>query len=520
MSGFPESSTAQIPTPAQIAAEKARRAAERDIEGSRARCRTLAGFVREAWHVLEPSTPYIDGWHIDAICAHLEAVTYGRFNRLLMNVPPGSSKSLIVSVMYPAWEWGPAGLPHLRYLSTSHSQNFTNRDCRRMRVLVTSEWYQRRWGDVVEIVGSGEKRYSNTARGERDGRPFPSLTGGRGDRVLIDNPHTTETAESDAERDNAIRIFRESIPQRINDPEKSAIIVIMERMHSKDISAEAIKAGYVHLMIPMEFEPERRCVTPLGDIDPRTHDGELMCPARWPQEVIERDRSTMTAYAWAGQMQQRPAPREGGMFKRHWFDVVRAAPAGCRWVRGWDLAATKSSTAAYTAGVLLGRYGGEYYVADVRRERGSAGDVEKLIRNTAAQDVSRYGNVRISIPQDPGQSGKMQAQYLVKQLAGYVVRATPESGSKPDRAEPVSAQAEVGNVHLIEGDWNEAFLDELSNFPNGDYLDQADALSRAFAELVGLGDTNFNARDASPGEDSAVMAEDSPFAMETEGAPW
>lgn len=131
-----------------IRAEKARRAAEaerervaKDAERIRARCQTLAGFVREAWHVLEPTAKYTHGWHIDAICAHLEAVTDGRINRLLINVPPGSPKSLLASVMWQAWEWGPRGLSSLRYLTTSFNDGPVKRDTRKCRDLMLSDWY-------------------------------------------------------------------------------------------------------------------------------------------------------------------------------------------------------------------------------------------------------------------------------------------------------------------------------------------------------------------------------------------
>ncbi len=207
-----------------IRAEKARRAAEaereriaKDAERIRARCKTLAGFVREAWHVLEPTQPYIHGWHIDAICAHLEAITNGTFlamglsNRLLINVPPGTMKSLLASVFWPAWEWGPMQMPGMRYLSTSYSETYVKRDSRRMRDLIKSEWYQSLWPEV-KLSREGEASFANDKTGFREGVPFTSMTGGRGDRVIIDDPHSTETAESPAERQRTTRIFRDLSP--------------------------------------------------------------------------------------------------------------------------------------------------------------------------------------------------------------------------------------------------------------------------------------------------------------------
>jgi predicted phage terminase large subunit-like protein len=232
----------------------------------------------------------------------------------------------------------------------------------------------------------------------------------------------------------------------------------------------------------MRFEADRRCTTGIGWTDPRKVDGELMFPERFPEaQVLELER-TLGSYATAGQLQQRPAPRGGGMFKREWFHVVGAAPVGCRWVRGWDLAATDDKAAAYTAGVLIGvAPDGRFYIADSTRIQGTAAQVENLLKATASQDGVA---VKGSIPQDPGQAGKMQASYYVKQLAGYDYRASIESGDKETRASPLSAQAEAGNVFLIEGDWNREFLDEMTTFPVGKFKDQVDAASRAFGELV------------------------------------
>jgi len=457
-----------------------------DAERIRDRCKTLAGFVREAWHVLEPTAAYLHGWHIDAICSHLEAITDGRITRLLINVPPGTMKSLIVSVFWPAWEWGPRGLPGMRYLTTSYKEDFVKRDSRRMRDLVSSEWFRALWPEIT-LARSGEISFANTRTGNREGVAFAGLTAGRGDRVIIDDPHSTETAESPTERDKTTRIFRESVPTRLNDPLRSAIVVVMQRLHENDVSGQILKLGlgYVHLMLPMEFEPERRCRTPIGFEDPRSSDGDLLFPERFPRAVVERDKVPMGPYAVAGQFQQRPAPREGGLFKRDWFGMVRAAPAGCTWVRAWDLAASEQrpgSEPAYTAGVKMGRASdGRFYIAHVTRDRRSPGGVEQMIVNTAQQDRQEC---RISLPQDPGQAGKAQAQYLVRQLVGFKARATPETGDKVTRAEPVSAQAEAGNILLVQGDWNDAFLDEVTNFPNGAFKDQVDAMSRAFDELA------------------------------------
>lgn len=477
---------------AAIRAERRRREAQaererlaHDIERIRARCQTLAGFVREAWHVLEPNQPLIWNWHLDAICDHLEAVTDGRINRLLINVPPGSSKSLLVSVLWQAWEWGPLGLRFMRYLTTAFNDTPVTRDTRKCRDLIRSEWFRSLWPEVV-LSRAGETSFANTSTGTREGVAFGSLTSQRGDRLIIDDPHSTETAESPAEREATTRKFREGAQNRLNDQERSAIVVVMQRLHDEDVSGVIKRLGmeYVHLCLPMEFEPERRCSTSIGFTDPRTQDGELLDPVRFPRETVEKLKRDMGSYAYAGQYQQRPTPREGGLFKRAWFEgkILNAAPPGTVWWRHWDLAATAKKTSARTAGVKIGRApDGRIIVGHSLTTQSEGHEVRKIIRATAEADGT---GVRISLPQDPGQAGKVQKADMVAMLVGFTVKADPETGDKVTRAEPFSAQCEAGNVYLVRGEWNEPYLDELCLFPGGSFKDQVDASSGAFGRLA------------------------------------
>ena len=153
------------------------------IQQDREICRSFGEFVRSAWHVLEPETPYVHGWHMEALTSHLSAVSEGKIQHLLINVSPGSSKSLITSVFWPAWEWGPVGKPHLTYMSGSYEQSLAHRDNRRMRRLVSSDWYQQRW--PLELTKTGDELFENAKGGERRARAFNSMTGGRANRVIL-----------------------------------------------------------------------------------------------------------------------------------------------------------------------------------------------------------------------------------------------------------------------------------------------------------------------------------------------
>jgi len=474
---------------AALAARRATRQSieiRRGVEETRARCQSLAEFVREAWSVLEPVTQYVHGKHIDLICAHLEAVTDGRINRLLINVPPGFSKSLLVSVFWPAWEWGPKGRRSLRYLATSYGDGPIERDGEKCRDLIASEWYQTNWPEVA-LKRKGIRNFTNTATGSRRGVPFGSLTSQRGDRLILDDPHSTQTAESEAERAKTTRKFREGAINRLNDQKKSAIVIIMQRLHEGDISGVIIaqKMGYVHLCLPIEFERDRRCVTSIGS-DWRQVEGELLDPIRFPLEVVRQLEHDSDVYAFAGQYMQRPTPRQGGFFVPDSMPILEYRPQKnliTSWVRAWDLAGTKDGD--WTCGVLMGKMtDGNFVVAHVERFRGTPDIVEKRIVSTAVLDKASIGRVMTSLPQDPGQAGKSQILYLTKALVGFPVTSSVETGDKATRAEPLASQINVGAVSMVAGDWNADYVGEFRVFPRGNYDDQIDASSRAFNHLL------------------------------------
>lgn len=512
--------------------EEQRRRLEEHGDEIRENCRTLKGYIAEAWHVLEPAREFVHGWHLDCIADHLEAVTAKHINRVLFNVPPGTMKSLEVGVFWPTFEWGPKNLPYLRTLAASYKESLAKRDNIKSRRLIQSHWFQTLWGDQFTLMADQNStlKYENDKTGFRMAMPFGSVTGERGDRVVIDDPLSVKGAKSEADLKSAEETLLEAIPNRLTDPDSSAIIMVMQRLNEKDPSGVVLAKdmGYVHVMLPMEFEPKRRCYTvvhpthfnagppiiarydaqkqvwyPEGatvprirqeyvakakpqlvfNQDPRTQDGELLFPARFSRETVERDKVSLAEMGHAGQNQQRPAPREGGMFKKAWFvgKIIPAAPEGCTWVRHWDLAATALATAARTAGVKIGRTPeGAFVVGHVDKVQAEGHEVRKLIKATAETDGVE---VAISLPQDPGQAGKVQKKDLIAMLAGWNVHAEPETGDKETRAEPFAAQCAGGNVYLVKGEWNDSYLDELCNFPGGTFKDQVDASSGAFGRL-------------------------------------
>ena len=442
---------------------------------------SLIDFVKAAWHVLEPGNPYVHGWHVEAICQHLEAVTNGEINRLLINVPPGTMKSTLVSVFWPAWEW--TTKPHLRIIGASHSQSLATRDTMKMRRLIQSEWYQDRWPTKLTSDNNQKTSFENDTTGFRQAVAVASMTGARGDRVIWDDPHSVEAALSDAHRETALRVFQETLPTRLNSPEHSAIIIVMQRLHENDVSGYILEngLGYTHLNLPMEFEPERKCYTSIGFEDPRQEDGDLLFPERFPRKVVDRDKEVMGEMAVAGQFQQRPAPRSGGFFKWETIEIVAEAPKIKRSVRFWDKAGTENG-GAFSAGVKIGLGSdGFYYVLDVVRGQWSAYNRELTIKQTAQLDGT---GVDIWIEQEPGSGGKESAESTIKNLAGFKIRSERPTGDKALRAEPYAVQVEAGNIKVVKGDWNREFIDEHKTFPVGKYKDQIDAAGGAFNKLA------------------------------------
>lgn len=444
--------------------------------------RSLSEFIQLAWHVLEPSQEYKHGWHVDAICEHLEAVTNGDISRLLINIPPGTMKSTLVNVYWPAWEWGPKNMASMRIISASHEQGLAIRDTLKMRRLITSDWFQSFW--EIGLMGDQNQKtyYENESTGFRQACAVASMTGKRGDRVIWDDPHSVEAALSDANRNTALRVFRETLPTRLNNPDSSAIVIVMQRLHKEDVSGLIIEEEleYEHLMLPMEFELERSCSTSIGFKDPRIEDGELLFPERFPREVVDRDKKVMGSMAVAGQFQMRPAPRGGGFFEWEKMQIVADHPKIKKTIRYWDKAGTDGA-GAFTAGVKVGLGVDDiWYILDVVKGQWAAPRREAVIKQTAESDGV---SVKIWIEQEPGSGGKESAQSTIRNLSGFVCKAETATGAKEIRAEPYSVQIEAGNIKIVRGDWNKGFIDEHKTFPVGKYKDQVDAAAAAFNKL-------------------------------------
>jgi predicted phage terminase large subunit-like protein len=337
----------RLHTEQQFEAERKRHSAP-DGEG-------LMNFIRYFWRVLEPNTELIEGWPLEAICEHLDAVTRGDLTKLLINVPPGFMKSLLVDVFWPAWEWGPVDMPHMRYVTFSYSPSITERDNAKFRNLIVSEQYQQLYGERFALTKLGQGKIENNRTGFKLASSIGGVgTGERGTRVILDDPHNVKDIESETVRKETIRWLRESMSNRLNDMETSAIVIIMQRLHMEDVSGEILSRefAYCHLMIPMEFDPSRYPVSgvkvtytgnDIGWVDPRALDeeGELLSPHElddregmlaWPERfspaAVESLKFELGPFAYAGQYGQTPMPRKGGIFDLSWWNLWEPPPNG------------------------------------------------------------------------------------------------------------------------------------------------------------------------------------------------
>jgi predicted phage terminase large subunit-like protein len=442
--------------------------------------RSLAEFVRQAWPTIEGSTPLVWNWHIEILCAELQAWSEGRRERqnLALNVPPGSMKSTIVSVCYPAWRW--LKDPSYASLFVSGADDVAMRDSMKCRNIVTSEWY-RAFGCPWRLAADQDAKgwFRNTAGGERQATTIGSRgTGKRVHDVFFDDPNDTKDVSA-AKLDAVWDSYRLTFQNRLKNMVTGGRVLIQQRTHMRDLSgmlASEDGEAWRFVVLRQEWEADDPDAHPN---DPRTVPGQLIFPERFPASVVASEKRVLGQVGYAGQHQQRPVPREGGMFKADRVEVMESAPAGLKMCRGWDQAAS-SGRGDYTVGALLGKdTDGAWWIVDIVRQQ--TDEPRALLKQAAATDGK---SVPISWPQDPGAAGKDQAKSLTSDMAGYTFHTSPETGAKETRWEPFSSQVNGRNVKMVRAPWNRALLEEMQTAPRGANDDMLDALARAFSYLT------------------------------------
>lgn len=420
------------------------------------------------------------------ICDALMRVFRGECTRLIINVPPRYSKTELAVINFIAWAMG--RVPDSEFIHASYSAALATNNSTSVRALVQHEAYQAIFPELqleTELqhhwkTSKGGVMYATGTEGTITGFGAGKMREGFGGAIVIDDPHKADEARSDKVRQSVIDWFQTTLESRKNDPARTPIIVIMQRLHEKDL------AGW---LLGDRGKDMKGPPVPGGNGEIWEHvcipawneDGTPLWPEKHSADELRRMEQA-APYVFAGQYRQRPAPAEGGVIKPDMLVEVDAVPPGVvEWCRGWDLAASDGA-GDWTAGVKVGRLAdGRFIIAGAVHEQFATDQRDRLIKTTADNDGPR---VKQSLPQDPGQAGKSQVLHFAKLLAGHNVHFSPESGDKVTRADPLASQINAGNVLAVRGPWLEKFKAEARMFPNGKHDDLVDGAARGFNGLL------------------------------------
>lgn len=456
------------------------------IRGEQSR-RSLIEFVKFFWPVVEPSTPYIHGWHIDAICEHLTALSKREIRNLLVNIPPRCCKSTLFNVMFPAWQW--LHQPGEKYLFTSFKMDLAERDSVKCRRLIKSDLFQKVYPKAFQLVGDQDtkRRFDNTMGGSRliGSIGGTSSTGEGGSIIIVDDPHSAQEVESDVRRANVIRWFTEVFFNRLNNQMTGCRAVVGQRIHNEDLSGhllENYKDFWVHLNLPYEFSETRNKSTAIGWSDPRTIEGQPLWPEAFPESEIETHKKKPQYFQ--SQYNQCPINLETALFKpdyfKHYMETPDAYKNGEKVVNKSDcfytlitadLAISESKKADYTAIVVatIAR-SGEIIVLDIVRERMNGTKIiPKLIEMN-----EEYQPAYIMIEDVAFQ------KVIIDQARqeGLPVRQLKAVGDKEVRSLTLQTRAANGQLWFPnDKPWVKVAEKELLEFPQSAHDDIVDALS-------------------------------------------
>jgi predicted phage terminase large subunit-like protein len=454
---------------------------DRNRLGRKSALDSLGEFMRRAWPIVEPMTPFVPGWHLDAMSEHLEAVFHGQIRNLVINVPPRHCKSTEISVVFPAWCWVKA--PELRFITASYANTLAVRDSAKSRIIIESDWYRREFRIDWTLADdqNSKARYRNTRLGERIATSVGGSGTGEGADILIfDDPHNALEASSEAARREVKTYWDQVMSTRGNDPKTFRRIIVMQRLHEDDLCGHVLKdAGYDHLCLPAEYEGKRKA-TSIGWTDPRKTPGELLWPKRFGQQEVAQLKKDLGSQGWAGQGQQRPAPAEGNIVKDSWWRFYRELPQGLTsHCQSWDLSFDATDNSSFVVGQVWACKGADRYLIHQFRDRVKfTGQLKAVLNMTESHPATDVKLV------EKKANGAALIDTLKGKVAGII--AVEPHGSKEARAESVSPQIESGNVYLPHPDvcpWVNDYLHEWKVFPNGMNDDQVDATSQALQRL-------------------------------------
>ena len=450
-------------------------------------------FFKAAWIVVEPAVPLSTNWHHKYICDLLQEecerviAQKPKTKDVIINVPFRSTKSLIVTVMFPVWAWIKS--PKLRFITSSYSATLSIELATKSRDIIFSDWFKRRWGDVFHIKKDQnlKERYENNFVGMRRATSVGgTVTGQGGDFLIVDDPLSPQMASSATERDNANEWYRTTFYSRLNQPDIGVRIIIMQRVHEEDLTGFLLgretRLKYKHICIPAKSGDDN--IKPAYLEEFYDKDTGLFWEDRFSQSTLDDYRSALGSYGYAGQLQQTPTPLDSGMIHKDWFKVDR--------YRIEDSVVNFVIDPAYTAdqkndpsALLAYTYkDNKWQIVDCVNVYKEFPDLVKFIQQWVQKNG--YTN-RSRIYVEPKASGKSIVQTLVRETGLNVKEDKPPTKDKVARVSDVSASLESGRVSLLNGDWNDEFLDQLSKFPAAKHDDMVDCLVMAVNKEIWSG---------------------------------
>ena len=463
--------------------------------------RSLSKYIGLAWHIVEPATPYCSGWHIEAIAEHLEALTRGELRNLIINIPPRHMKSLSVAVFWPTWVW--AKHPEVRWMFSSYAEDLALRDSVKCRRVILSDWYQKRYGHVFSLTGdqNQKRRFENSKGGYRLALGVGGgSTGEGGDIIVVDDPLKAQEGTSQATLDNVIEWWDETMSTRGNDPRKVRKVIIMQRLHQRDLTGHSLakmreEGGeqWEHLCLPAEYEQTVR-VTALGWRDPRSTPGELLWPQRFGPEEMNKLKVALGERGTAGQLQQRPAPIGGAVYKREWwetehrYDPDESLEAVGRFM-SCDTALKDKESNDYSA-ITVWDMLPDYRIA-LRHVWKGKPPFPVMVRRIEEIATKWQGkNLLKNVVIEDKQSGTTAVQTLRQTAPEWLQKIIVEwipRGDKVYRARQASLWCERGRVLLPHPSesvpWLMEFEEEFFDFPAAAYDDVTDTVSQLIIYL-------------------------------------
>jgi predicted phage terminase large subunit-like protein len=438
--------------------------------------RDLLSFVIKCFSTVDPATTFLYNWHLAAIVYQLMLVYRGETIRLLVNQPPRSLKSLIISVAFVAWWLGHD--PTRRIIVVSYSNELAAELHRQFRMIVDSDWYRALFPkmriakdtgiELVTMAGGG--RYATSVGG--------TLMGRGGNLIIVDDPQKLEEVMSEAVRNQAINWFRETVVSRLNDPERGAIIVVQQRLHQDDLSGNLLTQGiWDHFVLPAIAVEDSEIPLDEDEVFLR-RGGDVLHPERQSRAALDRAKLEMGSFAFAAQYQQQPLPVEGNLVRAEWFpryDRLPACESDALVYQSWDFAGTIGAGSDFSVCITAQEINGDLYIRDVFRGQLESPELRRMIETLAVR--SRPSAILF---EEDG-LGTSLLQLFARERPGGMPRPIgrkPEVG-KLDRLRAAAIKIEAGHVWLPrEAPWIAGFLAEVLAAPYGKHDDQVDALAQ------------------------------------------